>query len=169
MQHLHWQVNQWLKKAVLLSFRLNDMSAQSGGPQGTSWWDKVPFDAVLLDLPCSATGVIRRKPDVRLMRSEATLKSLLGMQAMILDATWRTLRVGGRFLVTTCSVLPQENQDQIRKFLDRHPDAALVQINGAPGIDTKFGIQHFPIHTGGDGFFYALLVKSKPINGGVSA
>ena len=137
--------------------------------QTDSWWDKVPFDAVLLDLPCSATGVIRRKPDVRLMRSEATLKSLLGMQAMILDATWRTLRVGGRFLVTTCSVLPQENQHQIRKFLDRHPDAALVQIKGAPGIDTKFGIQHFPIHTGGDGFFYALLVKSKPINGGVSA
>ena len=58
--------------------------------QTDSWWDKVPFDAVLLDLPCSATGVIRRKPDVRLMRSEATLKSLLGMQAMILDATWRT-------------------------------------------------------------------------------
>lgn len=152
---------------VRLGLRADLIAADAS--QTDSWWDKVPFDAVLLDLPCSATGVIRRKPDVRLMRSEATLKSLLGMQAMILDATWRTLRVGGRFLVTTCSVLPQENQHQIRKFLDRHPDAALVQIKGAPGIDTKFGIQHFPIHTGGDGFFYALLVKSKPINGGVSA
>ena len=60
-----------------------------------SWWDQTPFDAVLLDLPCSATGVIRRNPDVRLIRSEASLKSLLGMQTMILDATWETLKVGG--------------------------------------------------------------------------
>ena len=134
-----------------------------------SWWDQTPFDAVLLDLPCSATGVIRRNPDVRLMRSEASLKSLIGMQTMILDATWETLRVGGRFLVTTCSILPQENQQQIRKFLDRHSDAELIQIDGVPGIDTGFGIQHFPIHTGGDGFFYALLVKSEPTNDGVSA
>ena len=93
-----------------------------------SWWDQKPFDAVLLDLPCSATGVIRRNPDVRLMRSEASLKSLVGMQSMILDATWETLKIKGRFLVTTCSILPQENEHQIRKFLDRHSDAALVQI-----------------------------------------
>ena len=88
---------------------------------------------------------------------------------MILDATWETLKINGRFLVTTCSILPQENEHQIRKFLDRHSDAALVQIEGVPGIHTQFGIQHFPLHTGGDGFFYSLLVKSAPTNGRVSA
>lgn len=134
-----------------------------------SWWDQKPFDAILLDLPCSATGVIRRNPDVRLMRSEASLKSLLGMQSMILDATWETLKINGRFLVTTCSILPQENEHQIRKFLDRHSDAALVQIEDVPGIHTPYGIQNFPLHTGGDGFFYSLLVKSAPTNGRVSA
>ena len=110
-----------------------------------------------------------QKSDVRLMRSEASLKSLLGMQSMILDATWETLKINGRFLVTTCSILPQENEHQIRKFLDRHSDAVLVQIEGVPGIHTQFGIQHFPFHTGGDGFFYSLLVKSAPSIGKVSA
>ena len=86
----------------------------------------------MLDLPCSATGVIRRNPDVRLMRSETSLKSLIGMQTMILDATWETLAVGGRLLVTTCSILPQENQHQIKKFLDRHKDAQLMAITTLP-------------------------------------
>ena len=134
-----------------------------------SWWDQQYFDAIILDLPCSATGVIRRNPDVRLMRSETSLRSLIGMQTMILDAAWETLNVGGRFLVTTCSILPQENQLQIKKFLDRHTDAQLTSIVGAPGINTEFGIQHLPTHAGGDGFFYSLLFKSEPDHGGVSA
>ena len=134
-----------------------------------SWWDHRHFDAIMLDLPCSATGVIRRNPDVRLMRSENSLKSLIGMQTMILDATWETLTVGGRLLVTTCSILPQENQHQIKKFLDRHKDAQLMAITNAPGINTEFGIQHLPTHSGGDGFFYSLLVKSEPNYDGVSA
>jgi 16S rRNA (cytosine967-C5)-methyltransferase len=134
-----------------------------------SWWDHQHFDAIMLDLPCSATGVIRRNPDVRLMRSENSLKSLIGMQTMILDATWETLTVGGRLLVTTCSILPQENQHQIKKFLDRHKDAQLMAITNAPGINTEFGIQHLPTHSGGDGFFYSLLVKSEPNYDGVSA
>ena len=128
-----------------------------------SWWDQKHFDAIMLDLPCSATGVIRRNPDVRLMRSETSLKSLVGMQTMILDATWETLNVGGRLLVTTCSILPQENQHQIKKFLNRHKDAQLMAITNAPGINTEFGIQHLPTHSGGDGFFYSLLVKSNPV------
>ncbi len=91
------------------------------------------------------------------------------MQTMILDATWETLTVGGRLLVTTCSILPQENQHQIKKFLDRHKAAQLMAITNAPGIKTEFGIQHLPTHSGGDGFFYSLLVKSEPNYDGVSA
>ncbi len=152
---------------VRLGLRANLKAADASHTD--SWWDQRPFDAILLDLPCSATGVIRRHPDVRLMRSESSLKSLLGMQSMILDATWETLKVGGRLLITTCSILPKENQHQIKKFLERHPNASLEPIQNIPGIDTGFGIQHFPIHSGGDGFFYALLVKSQPTNDGVSA
>jgi len=133
------------------------------------WWDKEPFDAILLDLPCSATGVIRRNPDVRLMRSEESLRSLLSMQIMILDATWQTLCEGGRMLVTTCSILPRENDVQIEKFLDRHPDASVQQITHVPGLATSFGIQQLPDHAGGDGFYYALLVKSGPASDGVFA
>ena len=134
-----------------------------------SWWDGAPYDAVLLDLPCSATGVIRRNPDVRLMQSEKSLRSLLSMQAMILDATWSTLKVGGRLLVTTCSILPLENEHQIRKFLHRHDNASLAKLVGMPGLKTDFGVQNLPTYSGGDGFFYSLLVKSSISNEGLSA
>lgn len=133
------------------------------------WWDQEPYDAVLLDLPCSATGVIRRHPDVRLMRSEESLRSLISMQAMILDAAWHTLREGGRMLVTTCSILPSENDGQIGKFLDRHSDASIETIDQVPGFNTEFGKQHLPNHDAGDGFYYALLVKSAASGEKVSA
>lgn len=133
------------------------------------WWDQQPFDALLIDLPCSATGVIRRHPDVRLMRSESALRSLTGMQSMILDAVWTTLKPGGRALVTTCSVLPQENDVQIENFLKHHSDASIAKLDGIPGIKTSCGIQQLPDHSGGDGFYYALLVKSPPQHDRASA
>ncbi len=142
---------------VRLGLRAHLQAADASHVDG--WWDKEPFDAILLDLPCSATGVIRRNPDVRLMRSEESLRALNSMQTMILDAAWTTLRTGGRMLITTCSVLPRENQELVKKFIDRHQEATL-QLLEIPGLDTGFGTQQFPTHTGGDGFYYALLVKS---------
>lgn len=134
-----------------------------------SWWDEKPFDAVLLDLPCSATGVIRRNPDVRLMRSSESLRSLTGLQRIILDACWRTLQVGGRMVVTTCSILPDENDDQIGTFLSRHRDAKLQSISNIPGFKTTFGVQKVPSHDGGDGFYYSILIKSEALEEKVSA
>lgn len=128
--------------------------------QTDGWWDGIPFDALLIDLPCSATGVIRRHPDVRLMRSKSALRSLTGMQTKILDAVWNTLKPGGRALVTTCSILPQENDEQIENFLAHHADASRGDLTHIPGIQTPYGIQQLPDHSGGDGFYYALLVKS---------
>lgn len=134
-----------------------------------SWWDNIPFDAILLDLPCSGTGVIRRHPDIRLMRSSESLRSLTVMQQLILDSCWETLKVGGRMIVTTCSILPDENDEQIGKFLFRHHNAELMPITEIPGLKTSFGIQQVPSHGGGDGFYYAALVKSQALEERVSA
>ena len=144
---------------VRLGLRAQLKAADASQPD--TWWDGIPFDGILLDAPCSATGVIRRHPDIRLMRSEAAIKSLLGMQRALIDALWEVLKDGGRLLYTTCSILPSENDEQIERFLGHHPDASLGVLNaGIPGIRTTHGIQQLPSHTGGDGFYYALLVKS---------
>jgi 16S rRNA (cytosine967-C5)-methyltransferase len=137
--------------------------------QLSRWWDKAHYDAVLVDLPCSATGVIRRHPDIRIMRSEQSLRSLAEIQSAILDASWKTVGVGGRMLVTTCSILSQENDKQIYKFTQRHSDVTIIKLSGIPGIVTNHGIQQLPNHEGGDGFYYALLVKSQFPNERVSA
>lgn len=152
---------------VRLGLRAHLKAADASQTDG--WWDQKPFDAILLDLPCSATGVIRRHPDVRLMRSEESLRSLLSMQTMILDSTWETLKFGGRMLVTTCSILPRENDTQIEKFLKHHPDASLKPLEYVPGLQTRHGMQQLPNHDAGDGFYYALLVKSQPPSDRVSA
>jgi len=138
--------------------------------QPDTWWDGVPFDGVLLDAPCSATGVIRRHPDIRLMRSETAIQSLLGMQRALLEALWEVITDDGRLLYTTCSILPEENDSQIRWFLSRHADASVTPLDAKiPGLRTPFGVQQFPSHTGGDGFYYALLVKSGSPSSRVSA
>lgn len=125
-----------------------------------AWWDGRPFDAILLDAPCSATGVIRRQPDVKWHRSAADVESLTQVQARLLDALWPLLRPGGRLLYATCSVLRAENHDQVAAFLARTPDAtdatppAPWSAGGGPGC------QRLPGEGGGDGFFHAMLVKS---------
>lgn len=144
---------------VRLGLRAQLKAADASQPE--TWWDGAFFDGVLLDAPCSATGVIRRHPDIRLMRTEATISALLGMQRVLLDALWGVIKENGRLLYTTCSILPSENDVQIERFLERHADASLGTLNpDVPGTRTAYGIQQFPSHTGGDGFYYALLVKS---------
>ncbi len=124
-----------------------------------SWWDGVPFDAVLLDAPCSATGIVRRQPDVLLHRRPADLDALTTTQARLIDALWRTLRPGGVLLYATCSILKEENEAQVDAFLARTPDARAEPLDDRFGRVSGAGRQRLPGERGGDGFFYARLRK----------
>ncbi|MBZ3929123.1 16S rRNA (cytosine(967)-C(5))-methyltransferase RsmB [Xanthomonas citri] len=126
-----------------------------------AWWDGRPFDAVLLDAPCSATGVVRRQPDVLLHRRAGDIDALCALQARLLDATWRTLRPGGQLLYTTCSLLARENQAQVEAFLQRTPDAQAQPLGAQFGHAAGAGRQRFPGEARCDGFFYALLLKAS--------
>ena len=124
------------------------------------WWDGRPFDAIVLDAPCSATGILRRQPDVKWHRRDEDIPALAALQARLLDALWTTLRPGGRLLYATCSVLPDENQRQVEAFLARTPDAAALPLGEAEGRAAGPGRQRLPGDDGTDGFFYALLRKA---------
>jgi len=126
-----------------------------------AWWDGEPFDAILLDAPCSATGIIRRQPDVMLHRRADDIDALVGIQARLLEACWKMLRPGGVLLYATCSILRAENVAQVEGFLKWHSDARAEALDDAFGIDCAgVGRQRLPGQDGGDGFFYARLLKS---------
>lgn len=120
------------------------------------WWDGQQFDRILLDVPCSATGVIRRHPDIRWLRKAADIQALATLQQQILIQIWPLLKPGGTLLYATCSVLPAENQLQISQFLAHHPDAEAVAL-GAGISDSQWQI--LPGEQQADGFFYAKLSK----------
>lgn len=127
------------------------------------WWDGELFDAILLDAPCSATGVIRRHPDIKLLRRREDIAQLVEVQAKLLDVAWNLLKPGGRLLYATCSVLPQENSEQIERFiqtkLEAGQDIQLQPLDNRWGVACNAGRQLFPQADGHDGFYYALLVK----------
>ncbi|TNC81435.1 MAG: 16S rRNA (cytosine(967)-C(5))-methyltransferase RsmB [Oleiphilus sp.] len=124
------------------------------------WWDGKPFDRILLDVPCSATGVIRRHPDIKHLRHQNDLIALASTQLKILQQVWKTLASGGKLLYATCSVFPQENHRIIERFLKQQPDAKYLETDADWGIETGYGRQLFPTKQGHDGFFYACLGKS---------
>ncbi|MDH2999873.1 16S rRNA (cytosine(967)-C(5))-methyltransferase [Chelonobacter oris] len=119
--------------------------------------DEAMFDRILLDAPCSASGVIRRHPDIKWLRQEQDIAALSALQRQILTALWPRLKVGGTLLYATCSILKQENQQQIEAFLVNQPNAAIVPILGQNTVSDK---QFLPTENGGDGFYYAKLVKT---------
>ena len=126
----------------------------------SAWWDGIQFDAILLDAPCSATGIVRRQPDILLHRRESDLVALTATQARLLDALWPTLVPGGVLLYATCSILHEENAAQVEAFLARTPDAALEPLEARFGHDTGHGRQRLPGEDGMDGFFYARIRKT---------
>lgn len=126
-----------------------------------AWWDGEPFDAILLDAPCSATGVVRRQPDVLLHRRPEDIAALTALQARLLDALWPTLKPGGVLLYATCSILKDENERQLDSFLARTPDACAEALDARFGHASGPGRQRLPGEEGRDGFFYARLVGTR--------
>lgn len=125
-----------------------------------AWWDRSAFDAVLLDAPCSATGIVRRQPDVLLHRRESDLAASIQVQARLLDALWPTVATGGVLVYASCSILAAENRAQVEAFLARTADAAIEPLDARFGHDTGMGSQRLPGEGGMDGFFCARLRKS---------
>ncbi|MES2992295.1 MAG: 16S rRNA (cytosine(967)-C(5))-methyltransferase RsmB [Pseudomonadota bacterium] len=146
-----------------LGLTAKTVAADAGAP--ATWWDGRPFDAILLDAPCSAAGIVRRHPDVRWLRRSTDIPALAAVQARLLDALWPLLAPGGRLLYCTCSVFQAEGQHQIDAFLQRQPGAALAADPASPGHllplpDNRDERSVHDISAAADGFFYALIEKS---------
>ena len=124
-----------------------------------NWWDGRPFDRILVDAPCSASGVIRRHPDIKSLRQPDDLTSLARIQQQILRQSWRMLRPGGVLLYVTCSVFKMENEQQIESLLSEQADAREVPIEADWGFACLHGRQLLPGDLDGDGFYYAKLEK----------
>ena len=133
-------------------------TGDAGAPE--QWWDGKPFDRILLDAPCSATGIIRRHPDIKLLRLDADITKLQEIQKQLLEALWTCLAPGGLLLYSTCSVLPEENSFIVERFLAQHSDAKVEEIQAQWGVECPTGRQLLPHAGGNDGFFFARLRKS---------
>ncbi len=123
-------------------------------------WADAPFDRILLDVPCSATGAIRRHPDIKWLRRDTDIAALSKLQTHLLETLWPLLSPGGALVYATCSLLPEENEHQITAFLSRHPDARAFTIDATWGIARHPGRQTLPSEGGMDGFYYARLGKA---------
>ena len=123
------------------------------------WWDGVPFDRVLLDAPCSGSGVIRRHPDIKYLRRPEDIRVLVAEQQRLLTALWPLVKRGGMLLYVTCSILPEEDELQVESFLEGHSDACEEPLAGAWGRTLQAGRLILPGADGMDGFYYASLKK----------
>lgn len=124
-----------------------------------AWWNGELFDRILCDVPCSATGVIRRHPDIKFLRLATDIEQLHLLQLSILQKLWPTLKPGGILLYATCSILPRENVDVIEAFCKDEPNCQHIPLALHCGIQQSFGTQLFPQSQGHDGFYYAKLQK----------
>ncbi len=133
-----------------------------------SWWDGRLFHRILLDAPCSATGVIRRHPDIKILRTGDEVEQLARRQRKLLKHLWQCLEPEGLLLYTTCSLQRKENETVIGQFLDQTADAKHQAIEADWGVECRFGRQLLPVSEGNDGFYYALLKKTRAARNGNS-
>ncbi|MGE0081213.1 MAG: 16S rRNA (cytosine(967)-C(5))-methyltransferase RsmB [Thiohalomonadaceae bacterium] len=133
------------------------LAADAATPE--AWWDGQPYDRILLDAPCSATGVIRRHPDIKMLRRPEDIPTLVAEQQRLLAAVWPLLKRGGMLVYATCSVLPEENARQITRFLAGQSDARPVSLAVRWGREAGPGRQVLPGEDEMDGFYYACIAK----------
>ena len=144
---------------------LNRLSLSANLIQGDAlkpdtWWDGVTFDRILLDAPCSATGVIRRHPDIKLLRTEADITNIVQLQQDLLAALWPLLAPGGLMVYATCSIMPEENEQQVAHFIRQQTDCQFLATDKPWGHSTGHGWQVLPGEHNMDGFFYSVLKKT---------
>lgn len=140
-----------------LGLRAGVVQADATAPHGA--WSERAFERILLDVPCSATGVIRRHPDIKWLRRESDIPALCATQARMLDAIWSLLAPGGRLLYATCSLLAEENHEQIAAFLTRQPEARERALTTDWGQTRLHGRQLLPTPGGSDGFYFCLIER----------
>ena len=127
-----------------------------------NWWDGELFDRLLIDAPCSASGVIRRHPDIKLLRKKTDIKNLAEQQLTILTKLWPLLKNKGKLIYSTCSIFPDENENLISQFLLSHPDAKTIPIDNLWGINLKYGQQVLTGSENRDGFYYCIIQRQQP-------
>ncbi len=138
--------------------KITNIQTVLGSAQNQDWWDRQLFDKILLDVPCSATGVIRRHPDIKLLRKPKDIIALVAFQKSILENLWQMLKPNGVLLYATCSILKAENEQQISHFLNAHHNAKEIKIELDWGVNTAIGRQQLPTYNF-DGFYYAKIIK----------
>jgi len=138
-----------------LALNANVITADAASQE---WWDGTLYDKILLDAPCSGTGVIRRHPDIKWLRKADDIQKLAELQQQILKNIWSLLKPGGTLLYVTCSILPEENATQVQYFINNNSDAEHIAITNN---DTDIGWQILPNEHSMDGFYYAKLVKKE--------
>ncbi|TKB46423.1 16S rRNA (cytosine(967)-C(5))-methyltransferase RsmB [Thalassotalea mangrovi] len=149
-EHRLQRVHENLQRLQLNAQRI---CADAGDPN--SWWDGQAFDRILLDAPCSGTGVIRKHPDIKWLRRASDIEQLVSLQGRILAAIWSTLKPGGKMIYATCSILPEENRQQIERFVAQNQDAEWLPLGDGHQRDWQI----LPGQDSKDGFYYAKLGK----------
>jgi 16S rRNA (cytosine967-C5)-methyltransferase len=132
--------------------QLNATLKAGDAAEPAGWWDGAPFDRILADVPCTASGIVRRHVDIKWLRREADVEAFARQQALILQSLWQLLAKGGKLLYATCSIFHEENQGQIDRFLEQHKDATQLTLQHPEDGQLIPCAQN-------DGFFYALLKK----------
>lgn len=154
-------INETLERLGLTSKKIRVIMADATDP--SIWWDGEQFDAILLDAPCSATGIIRRQPDIKWHRKAEDIGKLAELQARIWRSLWPLLKPGGRMLYCTCSVLKTENEFQVNGLVSEFKDAIVLPLDAKFGHASGLGRQRFPGEDNMDGFFYALFQKRNEV------